>query len=169
VVDQQPVQFARPNPRIPTKCGAGEQLSLSGDLGAGVTRTHDDECAPGGSLDRVAARVRELELGQHVVAQVERLGEGLEPLRPLGRARNREHPRDAAGSEHEPVETDSTPSSLGIEHLHGARADVGGDDVAGHQRRTGQRRTQRHGDVPRVDDPRGDLGQERQVEHVVGG
>ena len=71
--------------------------------------------------------------------------------------------------DHEPVPADFPPLALRVGHGDGAVDEVGVDRVAGNQPGPAQRGRQRHRDVPRVDDSRADLGEKRQVRHVVGG
>jgi len=80
VVDQQPAKLAGADPRVTAQRGAGEQLSLGGHFGAGGAGADHHEGAPGLALCRVVAGVGELQLAEHVVAQVQGLGDVLESL-----------------------------------------------------------------------------------------
>jgi hypothetical protein len=60
--------------------GPGEQLALRGHLGAGVTGADHHEGAQLRALGRVVAGVGQLHLREQMIAQVQGLGEVLEPL-----------------------------------------------------------------------------------------
>ena len=166
-ISSQRIRVSR-RPSVPRRDVVREQLALRGDLGAGVARADDDERAPGGALGGVALVVRQLELPDDVVAQVEGLGDPAEAVRVLGDARDRQQLVHAAGGEHQPVVGQRAVVAVRAPVRDGAAADVDAVRAAQHDPDAGQRLGERDRHPPRVEDAPGHLGQQRQVEEVVG-
>jgi hypothetical protein len=104
-----------------------------------------------------------------VVAQVERLRDAAEAVRVLGDPGDRQQLVDAARGEHQAVVAQLAAAALGIRPADLPLREVDGVDLAEHEPHAGQRLGERHGDPARIEHPGGDLGQQRQVEEVVGG
>lgn len=132
-----------------------------------VTAAHDHELEPRRLLRRVVARVREVQLGDDVVADVGGLREGLHPEGVIGQPRDVEGAGDAAGGEHDVVvglvhdlvvdRADHTDLGLDVHTDRAARDDPRAVLAAA---------AQRDGDRLRGQDARGDLGQQGQIELV---
>jgi hypothetical protein len=167
-VEQQPADLLVAQLRVPFGDGLGEQRPLRGDLGPGVAGADDHERAAGVALGLVVGDGGEFDLADDVVPQVERLGHAAEAVRVLGDAGDRQELVDAARGEDEPVVGELVVALLGVGVGDGTAVDV--DLVHGAERQPDprQRGRQRHGHPPGVDDRRRDLGQQRQVEEVVG-
>jgi len=103
-----------------------------------------------------------------VVAQVQRLGDPAEAVRVVGHAGDRQQLVDAAGGEDEPVEREVAGPSLGIDPLDALRRYVHPGHRAQDQPRAGQPIRERDADAPRLEVAAAHLGQQRQVEEVVG-
>ena len=86
-----------------TCCTLGHRLQLGGRLNAGEPAAgyHERQRPP--PLLRVLDRRGVVELSQHVVAQVYRLGQGLEANRVLGQARDGQRPGHRTGGQHQDV------------------------------------------------------------------
>ena len=167
-VDQQPAQLVGADPRVAAQRGAGEEQPLGGHFGAGVPGADHDERAPGPALRRVVAGVGELQLAEHVVAQVQGLGDVLESLGLLRDAGERQGPGYAAWCQHQPVPAEFASLPVGACHGDGAIAEVNADGVARDVAGAPQRGRERDCDMPRIDGAGADLGKERRVGHVIG-
>ena len=106
----------------------GHQDALRGHLGAGVSRADDDEGEPGVSFGWVVRAVGQFDLADHVVAQVQRLGDAAETLRMFGDARDRQEFVHTAGRDQQPVvgQASSSPIRVAVGHsmlvhVHAAR------------------------------------------------
>ena len=155
-------------PRVAAGERVGQQHPLRGHLGAGVAGAHHDEGRPRRPLGLVVAAVGQLVLPDDVVAQVERLGDVAEAVRVLGDAGHRQQLVDAAGGQQQLVVRQLAPGALRAEVRHPAAGEVHILDRAEHQPYAGQGVRDGHGDPPRVEHAAGHLGQQRQVEEVVG-
>jgi hypothetical protein len=111
--------------------------------------------------------VRGLELSQHAVAQVDRVGEVLEAERVLREARDGERPRDRARCEHELLVGDLEAARVRGLHVHDATLLVQRRRGAEQQLGVPAHLAQGHDDVARLERARGRLGQHRRVEHEV--
>ena len=149
--------------------GPGEQLSLRGHLGAGVTGTDHHEGAQLPAPRRVVAGIGQFHLREQMIAQIQGLGEVLEPLGVIQHPREPQRTGHAPGRDKEPVPADFPPLAVRVGHGDRAAGKVSVDGVTGDEPGTAQRGRQRHRDVPRVDDSGADLGEEREVRHVIGG
>ena len=81
----------------------GEELPVRGHLGAGVARADHHEGGAGLLLGRVLRLLGQLDLTDHVVVQVDRLGQAPEAVGVLGHAGDGQQLVDAADGEHQPV------------------------------------------------------------------
>jgi hypothetical protein len=154
---------------VPRRDGLGEHRALRGDLGAGVAGADHDERAACVPFGLVVGDGGQLDLADDVITQVQRLRHAAESVCVLGDTRDRQQLVDAAGGQHEAVVAQRVLAALGVGV--GDRASLEVDRVHGAEREAHalQRGRQRHGHPPRVDDSGRDLGQQRQVEEVVGG
>ena len=128
-----------------------------------VAGADEDERQPSQPLLLVEFRVGSLELFEHVVAQVDRIGERLEREAVLGETRDRQRPRHRAEGEHEVVPADRPLLPDG----RGLRLDVDALDAPEQELGVRAHDAQRHDGVPRLERARGGLGQQRRVEHEV--
>lgn len=92
----------------------GQRPQLRHQLGARVGRADHYHGAPGGGHLRIVLDVGQLQLLDEVVAQVERLGGGLQPARMPREARDVEQPRHRPRREHQPVPGHGMAAFLGI-------------------------------------------------------
>lgn len=141
---------------------------MGGDLGAGVARAHHDEGRAGLLLGRVLGQLGQLDLADHVVVQVDRLGQASETMGILGHPGDRQQLVDAADREHQPVVRQLTPLPLRVGEADPAVGQVDPVGLADDHPYPGQGAGQRHRDPAGLDHPGGHLGQQRQVEEVVG-
>jgi hypothetical protein len=148
--------------------GPGQQLAVGGDLGAGVAGPDDHEGAARRPLFGVVAAGGQLQLAHQVVTQPQRLGEAAEAVGVLGDPGDRQQPVDAAGGQQQPVVGHRVALALRVDQADRAPVQVDGVDGAQHEPDTGQGRRQRHRHPPGIQDPGRHLGQQRQIEEVVG-
>ena len=167
-VEQHPAHPLVAQPRSPLLEQLGVEHAVRGDLGAGVPGADDGERAQRLALGRIVGGVGELDLLGEVVAQEHRLGDPAEPVRVLGDTRDREQLVDASGRDHQPVVADLAGPALGIGVPDRARVQIAAVDLAEDQPDVGQRVGDRHRHPARLEDAGGDLGQQRDVEEVVG-
>ena len=168
-VDQHPAHLLGPQPRVVGGRPRGDQLHLGGGLGAGVPGPHDHEGAAGPPAVRVVGGVGVLQLPEHVVAQVGRLGQGLEAEAVLGHPGDVEGPADPAGGEDQPVPGQLGGRPVGAQQGRRPPLDVDGDHVPEQHLGPAQGGVQPDGDVAWLDHAGGHVGQQRAVEEVVGG
>lgn len=167
-VDEQP---ARGGPPLAAGLfadqGVGVELALGGDLGARVARADHHE---GGARLPHGAVVGggEFYLAGDVVAQVQGLGQAPEAVGVLGDAGDRQQFVDAADGEDEPVVGQLAGFALGAGVPHEPLRQVDVVRLAEYDAHPRQRPGQGDGDPARLQDPGGHLGQEREVEEVVG-
>ena len=108
-----------------------------------------------------------LQLGQDVVAEPGRLGELLEPHGVLGEPRDRQRPRPRARADDEAIPRERAVHAGGQANRRAVRGRVDRRDLPHHQPCASQRPAERDDDRPGIDQPAGDLGEERLVEHVA--
>jgi hypothetical protein len=118
---------------------------------------------------RVLGGVGVLQFPEHVVAQVGRLGQGLQAEGVLSHPGDLEGPGDPAGGEHQPVPGQLLGRAVGAEQGRRAATDVDADHVPEQHPGPAQGGVQADGDVTRLDHPGGHVGQQGAVEEVVGG
>jgi hypothetical protein len=153
--------------RVEPNRAAHQRLQLGDQLGAGVPGADHHEAQPRRTLVGIVGGVRQLELLQHVVTQVDGLGQRLEADRVLGEARDGEHAADRAERHHQAVPADRALRPAGGHVGAGAAVEVHGGDVAHPHARASQRLPQRHHHVTRLDRAGRRLRQQRRVQHVV--
>ncbi len=144
----------------------GHVLQLGEGLHAREAGTHEDErqCPP--PYPVVGGRGHQVELGEHVVAQVDGLFQGLEADAALGEAGDRERPGDRTGREHEIVVLEPAPRPpVGLE-VGRARGEVDPGHPAAEDLASRQDAAQEDDDVPRLHAPGRRLRQEGLVGHV---
>ena len=137
------------------------------DLGAGVTGADHHKGAAGFPFG-VAAAGGQLELAQEVVTKVERLGDAAEPVAVLGDAGNGQQLVDAARGEQQPVVGHDAAIALGPDHADPPAAEIDLFRCADQQPGSGAGIWQRHGHPARIQHAAGHLGQQRQVQEIVG-
>jgi hypothetical protein len=147
----------------------GEQLALGGHFGPGVPGAHDDERGPRQPLGRVFGQLGQLELAQHVIAQVHGLGDRLEADRVVGDAGYGKQSGHRAAGQHQPVPDQRPRPILDIDHRARPRGKIDRCDVPEQDLGARQLGPQRHRGSAGLQDRRRDLGQQRHVEHVVRG
>jgi hypothetical protein len=143
------------------------QLTLRGDLGAGIARADHHECAPRPALLGIGRHRGQLQLTDDVVAQVAGLGYGAEPVRVVGDARDRQQLVYAARGQDQPVVTDLAGRALRTLPAHDLLPRIHVVHPAEHESRLAQPAGQRDKDVRRLDQPAAHLGHQRQVQEVV--
>jgi len=143
----------------------GHVLQFREGLDAGEPAAHERERQQTLAQLGIQRAGREVEPGQHVVAQVDRLADGLERDAALGQPRYRQQPGHRAQRHDEHVVADLLQAAC---HVHGDHPPgvldllyPAADDVA-----APQRRAQRHHHAARLDGTGGRLRQERLVGHV---
>ena len=102
-LDQDPAHPVQAGARVAVHRVGGEVLQLGQRLEAGVAAADEDVGEQFFAPRRVLGRVGFLQRLDHVVAEVDRVGEALEPDRVLGQAGHRQHPRDRAEREQQLV------------------------------------------------------------------
>ncbi len=150
----------------------GHVLQFGERPGAGVAAADEDEGQRGLAERRVPGGGGQVELGEDVVPQRDRLLHAAEADAVLGQSGHRQDPGDRARRQDQDVvgdfEVARRPSGDGRGHRDGGRA--GGRPERAqppvHHPGAGQYPAQRHDDVPGVDRPGGGLGQQRLVGHV---
>jgi hypothetical protein len=147
----------------------GEQHALGRHLRTGVAGADHDERGAGRALGLVRGGVGHLDLPGDVVAQEQRLGDAAEAVGVFGDAGHRKQLVDAAGGDDQPVVTEAALAALRVEVGQRASVEVEAVHLAEDDLDSRQRPGQRDGDPPRLEDPGGHLGQQRQVQEVVGG
>ena len=135
-------------------------------LDARVARADEDEGQPALPLRVVERRVGVLQLAEHVVAEVDRLGQRLEGEGVLGEARHRHRPRHRAERDHQLLPADRLCAGIGLDRRRRA-LQVDGGRAAEQQLRVRAHRAERDDRVARLQRPRCGLGQQRRVEHEV--
>jgi hypothetical protein len=103
---------------------------------------------------------------EDVVAEVDRVGEGLEGERMLGQAGDRQRPRDGAERQHEVAPLDRLRALVCLDRC-GPRVEIERGHAAEDQLGVRAHLTQRHDAVARLERPRGGFRQKRGVEHEV--
>jgi hypothetical protein len=149
-------------PRIVAERVVHELGQLGERLHACVARADEDERQV--ALGVAGVRIRVVELAQHVVPELDRVGHVLEGKAVLGEPRDREHPRDRTQRDDEPLVLDLEPSELALD---GDRACtlVERDGAAADDVRMRTHDPQRDDDVTGLDRAGCHLGQQRRVEH----
>ena len=165
-VDEHPAPRHALQPRVVARCIVREVGELRERLDACVSRSDEDEGEPALSLLLVGHGVGGLELAEHVIAQVDRLREGLEREAMLGEPRDRHDTRDRAERDHELVPAHGLHADLGVD-LCSAFLEVDPGHAADQQVGVGAHHAKRHDRVPRLERSRRRLGQKRRVEHEV--
>jgi hypothetical protein len=145
----------------------GEVLELGQRLEAGVAAADEDVGEQLFAPARVLGRVGFLQRLDDVVAQVDRVGEALEPDRVLGQPRHRQHPRGRAERQQQLVVGHRLGFAVFGPQRHRLRLGVMADDRPDPQIGPFQHLPQRRHHVPRLQRPRGRLRQERRVEREV--
>jgi hypothetical protein len=164
-IDEHPPRLDAVEPGVAPQRALGELLELGERLDAGEARAREDEGEP--PLGGVRGGVGELDLAQHVVAQVDRVGHALEAERVLAQAGDVGEARDRAERDHEVGVGDAEAPGLGLDvDAPGLRVER--DGRAEQQVGVRRHRPDRDEHVARLDRARGGLGQQRGVEHEVG-
>jgi hypothetical protein len=168
-VDEYPALAGVAELRVVAERVAHEVGQLGERLDACVTGADEDERELPLAVDRGGRGGGCLEPAQHVIAQMDGVGERLEPERVLGEARDRQRPGDGPQSDDElrvrdrpetVVGLDLDPPALGVELAGSTEQELG---VRAHH-------PQRHDDVTRLERPGRRLRQQRRVQHeVLGG
>jgi hypothetical protein len=104
-----------------------------------------------------------------MITQVERLGQAPEAVRVLGDAGHGQQLVHAADGQHQPVVAEAARAALGVAVVDGALVQVDAVRLTEHEPHPPQGAGQRDGDPAGLQDARGDLGQQREVQEVVGG
>lgn len=167
-VEQQPARLPAVRQGPLADLCLGVALSLRRDLGAGVAGADHHEGAPCGAALRVVSAGGELHLTGDVVTQVQGLGQAPEAVRVLGDPGDGQQLVDAADGEHEPVVGQCAAVALGAGVVHGPRVEVDAVGLAEHQPDARQGPRQGDGHPARLQEPGRDLGQQGQVQEVVG-
>src|SRR5690606_31734178 len=100
---QVPLDEPRVQVRVALDGGVRQPLQAGRRLRAGVAAADHHELQPGGALGRIVAGVREVELGDHVIADVGRLGQRLHAEGVVHQPRDVEGAGDTAGGQHDVV------------------------------------------------------------------
>ncbi len=150
-VDEHPALSRLAEARVEAHCVGDEIGELGKRLDPRVAGTDEDERQVCLAADRIELGVGSLELSQDVVAEIDRVGEVLEPDRVLGEPGNRERPSDGAERKHEMLPGDVERAGLRrldvrrpllrIDRRHAAQQHLG---VRAHL-------TQRHDHMPRLE------------------
>ena len=165
-LDQHPAQFGRVQRRVEPHRLVGEPLQLGQRLDPGEPAADDDEPERGRTDGRIAGRRRHGELAEHVVAQMHRLADRLEPGTVFGQPLDRQHPRHRPGRHHQHVIAQH-PLRAARRREHRQTAGViNADDLPGQHPGVPQHPRQRRDHVPRLDRAPGRLRQERLIGHV---
>ena len=135
-------------------------------LDARVARADEDEGQPALPLRVVERRVGVLQLAEHVVAEMDRLGQRLEGEGVLGESRHRHRPRHRAEGDHQLLPADRLRAGVGLDRRR-ARLQVDGGRAPEQQLRVRAHRPERDDRVARLQRPRCGLRQQRRVEHEV--
>ena len=166
-LDQHPVHVGRVELGVVAQRVAGHVLHLGQRLDAGVAAADEDERQRPPAGGRVHCGRRHVEPLQHVVAQPDRLADGLEADRVLAQAGDRQGPRHRAGRDHDDGRTATSTGgpTIGctVATLRACSMRVTSPE------RTRQRRSSRRSGTTRVarrDVAGRRLGQERLVRHV---
>jgi hypothetical protein len=154
-------------PRVAVHRVGGEVLQLGQRLQARVATADEDVGEEFFALVRILGRVRFLQGLDHVVAQVDRVGEALEPDRVLDQARHRQHPRDRAHRQQQLVVGQLLGFAVLGPQRHRLRLRVVADDRAESQIGPLQDVAQRRHHVPRLQGSCRRLWQEWRVEREV--
>ena len=166
-VDQHPAQVARPQVREPAQRPQADQLQRRRGLGPGVSAADHHEGAPFDPLGLGAGRIGQFQLGQDVIAQVDRLGQHLHPAGVALQPGDVEGAGHIARGEHQQVVAlDARLAGDGAHHA-GPGVQVQSDHRAGHQPRAVQGAAQGGHRAGRGEQPGGHLGQQGTVDQVV--
>ena len=168
-VDQQPPDLLVAQAVTAAREILGEQLPLGGDLRSGIPGAHHDEGAPGLPFRAIIADLRQLELTQQMITQVHGLGDAPEPVGVPGHPRDGQQLVDAARRKQQAVVSGRPAAALGVGELDPTARQVDPVHGAEQQPGAGAGGAQRHGHPARIQDPRRHLGQQRQVQEVIGG
>ena len=142
-------------------------LQLGERLDARVAAAHEGEGQRAGAHRRVVGGAGGVQPGEDVVAQVDRLADGLEADAVLGEAGDRQRPGDRAGGHHQDVVGRArTASPRPARCAPACSACVSPVTAPVITRQRLQRRAQRHHHVPRLHRAGRRLGQEGLVGHV---
>ena len=165
-VDEHPAQSRPLELRVVTQRVADEIRELGERLDARIARSDEDErqvCL--GALAVVLGRGR-LEPAQHVVAELDRVGEVLEAETVLGEAGDRQRPRERAQREDGLLVVDDERLRTGLDRGD-ALLRVERREPSEEQLGVRAHHPQRHDDVAGLERARRGLGQHRRVEHEV--
>ena len=166
-VGQEPSSGDVAEGRVVAARVAHEVLELGHRLDARVAAADEDERQPPLAFAWIVDCRGELELLEHVVSQVDRLGDRLEPDRMLDQPRDRRRARDRAQRDDERVEL--LLERIALDRLHRRRASghVDRRRAAQEQPRTRAHDAHGHDGVARLDRAGRRLRKKRRVEHVV--
>jgi hypothetical protein len=131
-----------------------------------VAGAHEDEAEVALGVVRGQRRVRELQLAEDVVAQVDGVRKALEPQAVFGEAGDRQRSRDRAEGDNEPLIVDLPELELGLD-AHRSRRSVEADRLPEEEIRLAAHHAQRDDDVARLEGSRGGLREDRRIEHEV--
>ncbi len=161
-------QHRRAEPRIVAQGIHRRGMQLGGGLGARVAAADEDEGQQPAPQRVVRRRVGDLQVAEQPVAQLDGLGQCLEPQGVLGESGNaRRHPRRAAEGEDQVVEGEHAGIAVGGADRHGALGHVDADHAGDDDARPLERGAQRHDEVTRLERAGRGLGQQRRVEQVI--
>jgi hypothetical protein len=165
-LDQHPAQPGRLQRRVEPHRLISQALQLGQRLDPGEPAAYDDERERGRGDGRIAGRRRHRELAEHVVAQMHRLGNGLEPGTVVGQPLDRQHPRHRPGRHHQHVILQHPLRAVRRREHRQAAAVINAEDRPGQQPCVPQHPWQRRDHVPRLDRSPGRFGQQRLIGHV---
>ena len=166
-LDQDPPHLLRSQRRVVLHRVAGEVLEFAQRLHARVPGPDEDERERGAASSLVVGLGGDVQLRQHVVAQVDRLLHGLEPDPPLGESGHRQHARPRPRRHHQDVVAERHRGAVGDRHRRRVRLVIDRHDLTDGDRRVSQQRPQRHHGGAGVDRAAGHFRQERLVLHEV--
>jgi hypothetical protein len=108
----------------------------------------------------------DLEPGEDVIPQMDRVAQGFESECVVGQPRDRQRPGDGSERDDEVVVTDPEDTLLGLD-LNASPVAVVRDGAAENEVRVWAHDPERHDDMTRLERARGRLGQHRREEHEV--
>ncbi len=164
-IDEDPALGRVAQPREVPHRRAHEVGELCERLDARIPGADEDEAEVPLHLLRVGCGVGGLEFPQHVVAELDGVGEILERKPVLGQARDRERARNRPERDHQPIPGEREVARVGRLHRHGARGLVDRRDPTEDELGLRAHLSQRHDDVTGLDRAGRRLRQERCVEH----
>jgi hypothetical protein len=165
-VDEHPALARLAERRVVAECIPDEVGEFGERLDARVAGADEDEGELVLAVRLVRRRRGGLQPAQDVVAEVDRVRERLEAAPVVGEAGDRERPRDGAERDDE-VGVAQVDEALARLDLDAATRGVVVDRAAEDELRVRAHHPERDDDVPRLERPRGGLGEHRRVEHEV--